>query len=195
MIDRLRDPRILSRPVKLHWAGWETDTYRLQQAGWELSSEQDIASGSIRMVIRNEALGMIGQTLTTRWDYEDMLKRQYLGDRGDFEERSLQLHHMGRQIMVHNHGPMNFQPIDAQPQMVTSEVRSLEDLAHFAKAPLVRTQALVLPEPEVDDLLKLILEKQQAAKTDYFRDIVAREGQIAQPHKFHAQIISLPLAA
>ncbi len=195
MIYRPGDPRILSRPVKLHWAGWETDTYRLQQAGWELSAEQNIASRSIRMVIRNEALGMIGQTLTTAWDYERMLDVGSLGVRDDYEEKYLQLRHMGRQIVVHNHGPMDFSPIDAQPQVTTSEVRSLDDLVHFAKAPLVRTQALVLPEPEVDDLLRMILERQQAAKTDYFRDIVAKEGGVAAPHKFHAQIISLPAAA
>lgn len=36
---------------------------------------------------------------------------------------------------------------------------------------------------------------QQAAKTDYFRDMVRREGQSLPAHKFHAQIISLKEAA
>lgn len=187
-------PRILSQPVKLHWAGWETDTYRLQQAGWELSAEENIASMSMRLVMRHEQLGMIGQTLTTTWDYERMLRKGYWGNYEDTPEAYMQVRHMGRQIVIHDHGPMNFHPIDAQPQLTNHSVTSLDDLAHFAK-PLVRTQALVLPEPDVDALLSMILEKQQAAKTSYFRDMIAKEGHAMPAHTFHAQIISLREAA
>lgn len=188
--NRYSDHRILSRPVKIHWAGWETDTYRLQQNGWSLSAEQLIERNTMRLVFRHESLGMIGQTADIDYRYEEAA----FGGPGlsDYmPERYAQVRHMGRQIIVHNHGPMEFRPIDAQPQMVSHEVRSLEDLVAFAPAPLLRTNCLVLPEATVDDLLSEIIERQKDAKTSYFRDIVSKEGSIAQPHKFHAQIISL----
>lgn len=186
------DHRILSRPVKVHWAGWETDTYRLQQNGWQLSAEPRVDRDVMRIGFRHEHLGMIGQTADIAYNYE----AAFMDPLSDYmPERYAQVRHMGRQILIHNHGPMDFRAIDAQPQMVSTEVRSLEDLVAFAPAPLVRTNCLVLPEATVDDLLKEIIDRQAEAKTSYFQDIVAKEGSIMQPHRFHAQIVSLPRAA
>lgn len=185
--------RILSRPVRVHWAGWTTTTYELQQAGWELSANQDVGSRRMQIVIRNEQLGMIGQTSPIDFDYLSALHDHR------FELPTVaQVRCLGRQIVIQNHGPMTFEPfrpIDAAPQLCPVEMRDLADLAHFAPAPLVRTQAIVLPEEDVDSLLARILEKQACAKTDYFRDLVSREGAAIPAHRFHAQIISLPRAA
>ena len=192
-LNRFSDHRILSRPVKIHWAGWETDTFRLQQNGWDLSAEQHVERDTMRLVFRNEHLGMIGQTADINYCYE---AAAFGGPLSDYmPERYAQVRHMGRQIVIHNHGPMDFRAIDAQPQITREAVNSLEDLCAFAPAPLLRTNCLVLPEATVDDLLSEIIERQKDAKTSYFKDIVSKEGSIAQPHKFHAQIISLPRAA
>lgn len=189
--------RILSRPVKVHWAGWETDTLTLQQNGWELSVDQNIARNEMRMVIRHEQLGFIGQSASLPWDFHSgMMEHHYL-NAYEGRERFFQMRHMGRSIMIHNHGAMDFSrysPVDAQPRFTQEAPKELGDLVHFA-APLVRTQALVLPEKTVDQLLADILEAQQDAKTSYFRDMVAREGDTLPAHKFHAQIISFPQAA
>jgi hypothetical protein len=185
--------RLLSKPVKVYWEGWETDTYTLQQNGWDLSVDQDHMRMYMRMVVRNKRLGFIGQTNNIPMEYV-----RY----GDFDQPKhiWQMQCMGRDIRVHEHGPIsayaNFKAIDAKPQLSFEKVTSLEDLVPFARAPLVRTQALVLPEASVDDLLAEILARQSEAKTEYFKDLVWREGQPAPPpHKFHAQIISLGKAA
>lgn len=179
-------PRILSRPVKCYWAGWETDTFRLQQHGWRLSAEEDVYSNSMRLALDHPHLGIRGITERIEHDYH-----RDLGGYHEGRPLGLQLKAMGHSIFIHEHGPMNFHAIDAVPQMRHEQVTRLEDLAHFAPAPLVRSQAIVLPEPDVAELLDRILEKQAQAKTDYFKDIVAKEGSLLVPHKFHAQIISL----
>lgn len=182
--------RLLSKPVKVHWLGWETDTYRLQQAGWELSMDQDYMRREMRMVVRHRTEAFIGQTNSIPLEfardpyYEDAAKHIW------------QMHHMGREIRVHEHGPIsayaNFKAVDAKPQLSFERVTSLADLVPFAGAPLIRTQALILPEATVDDLLAGILDRQQDAKMAYFDDLVQREGEMDRaPPKFHAQIISL----
>lgn len=186
--------RLLSKPVKVYWDGWETDTYRLQQNGWDLSVDQDPSYRRMRLVIRNQRQGFIGQTNDIPMEllYPDPHRNIWEDDR---PAHIWQMRHMGRSIMVQEHGPIsayaNFKAIDAKPQLSFDRVTSLEDLVPFAAAPLVRTQALVLPEKTVDDLLAEILEKQAGAKTEYFKDLVYREGQEMPRHKFHAQIISL----
>lgn len=183
--------RIFSRPVRIHWAGWETDTLRLQQAGWQLSAEQDPMRNTMRLALRHEQIRMEGLTELEDWYFE----RTLVDPSGRPLDTSLRMRAMGRAIMIHEHAPFDFAPIDAAPSVTLDhKVTSLSDLAHFA-APLVRTQALVLPEATVDQLLSQLLEKQQAAKTDYFKDMVAREGSVIPAHKFHAQIISLREAA
>lgn len=183
--------RLLSKPVPVHWLGWETDTWRLQQAGWELSVDQDHYGRRMRMVCRHQQQGFIGQTNDIPFE------THVLPHLTDIPRYIWQMSHMGRDIYVHSHGGpissyLNFKAVDAKPQLCFQRVKRLEDLVHFAGAPLVSNQALILPEATVDDLLKEILDRQEDAKLAFFEDLVQREGdeQRAAP-KFHAQIISL----
>lgn len=148
----------------------------------------------MRLALRHDQWGIEGLTeLADEWHYGGM-GHDFL----DHVHLPMRIRAMGVKVFVQDHGPFDFQPIDAAPTwrdravfFQGEQVRPLQELAHFAPAPLVRTEALVLPEPDVDALLAMILEKQQAAKTGYFHDLVAREGQGMPAHKFHAQIISL----
>ena len=76
-----------------------------------------------------------------------------------------------------------------------TEVRSLDDLAHFA-VPLTRTNEIILPEENVDELLQRILALQQPGRTEHFRQQLRenREGMrldAVPRQKFHAQILSI----
>lgn len=185
-------PRLLSKPVPVLWLGWETDTYRLQQAGWELSVDQCVEQMAMRMVVRHQQAGFIGQTNNIPMQ----LARDPYYD--EAPKHIWQMSNLGREIRVHSHGGpaingyLNFQAVDAKPQLSFEEVRSLEDMVPFAGAPIVQSRALILPEASVDDLLAGILERQHDAKMAYFEDLVPKVGELARPPaKFHAQIISL----
>lgn len=179
--------RLLSRPIEVHWAGWQTNTLKLQQAGWKLSVEERPYDGLMRMCIKHDQLGMIGQT--NNLDYS------YLRSGAD-QWGTLpiwQMRHLGGRIEIHSPAPLSwdFKPIDAMPQFAQSSAMSLEDLVHFAPAPLIRTSALVLPEATVDDLLKEILERQEVGKLAYVDNLLFKDGRDPPAHKFHTQIISL----
>lgn len=188
------DDPIKSRPVTIHWAGWETDTHKLQRAGWEVSAHEDVACTQMRIALRHQQFNLRGYTAPINRDWDARYSSQWeveaarLGTVGE-------VRHMGSAIYVIERELMDFHPVDATPQLRTQDRQhSLDDLAHFAGA-MVRTQQIVVPEEDVDTLLARILEKQQAAKTAYFQEQVRNAGGLLQPHKFHAQIISLPRAA
>jgi len=163
---------------------------------------QDVCRRVLRIALRHDQHGLEGITeMAEEWPYTQP------GDQVSAWAsipRPLALRSMGRTVYVEGYPSMSidphlsrFEPIDAHPQVHHTfgrEVRSLGDFAHFATMPKVMTEPVVLPEPDVDQLLSMILEKQQAAKTAYFKDLVAREGQPLPPHRFHAQIISLKAA-
>ena len=127
------------------------------------------------------------------WEYERLFH-----ERDNFP--ALHFNMMGREIRYHLQGSLdwNFKPIDAMPMMVQREVKSLDDLVHFAPS-LVRTKQIIVPEENVEDLMERILKLQQPDREAEFlrqaRD--ASEGLRTAPpqQKFHAQILSFPRAA
>lgn len=179
---------LLSRPVRLYWAGWETNTYLLQKNGWSLSAQQDVASGSLRLGIQNRELQVQGLTEALDWRYQhaSVHQREEILDHVIF--RTKMAHRMN--VVVQGVSSFAFQPIDAEPMVTTSPVRTLEDLCHFA-VPLTRTQEIVVPEPDVMELLEKILQKQEPARNEYFKQMVDDEKFNKSRQVFHAQIVSI----
>lgn len=179
--------RILSRPVRLNWSGWETDTFRLQQAGWSLSADQDVCRNQIQLAFRNERAGMVGISGAIDWDY------YHYSDAPSAALPVLPVKMISHKIMIEHYGGLpSFRPIDAQPQMVTSERTCLEDFAHFAPAH-TRTQQLIVPEETVEDLMGRILEMQQGPRIERIRAEVSEGSHVEfqERQKFHAQIVSI----
>lgn len=181
-------PRILSRPIRIRWAGWETDTLALQQAGWSLSAHQDPVRGEMQLAFENREIDVRGVSQRIDFDYVSIAR--------DFPEAHLPpiSAQMANRLYLSLSQPfVTFQPIDAMPSFVDMwQPKTLEDLAHFA-VPLARTQEIIIPEPNVTDLLDKILAMQDPAKHAYFErrvrdDRMMREGVPRQ--KFHAQIVS-----
>lgn len=191
----LRDERILSRPVRLHWAGWETDTVRLQQNGWQLSAEQDVYRNEMRLAIKHESARVYGISSRVPWEYMAELQHfqgvptlpmQYMAARAE--------------IIHHETGPLAFAPIDAMPQIATARRVHMDDFAHFA-APLARTQQIIIPDEDVTALMDRILKLQDPARMERIREEVRRSNDpgshytAQRQQRMHAQIISFPRAA
>lgn len=182
------DHRLLSRPVELHWAGWRSNTFALQQAGWSISVDEDFCHQSMQLALRNERAGMVGMTSRVGWEHMRYAHEPY----GRLPDLPVQL--MARRVDVLHYGGglPDFHAIDAQPMMLTQRRTSLEDFAHFAPAH-TRTQQLIVPEETIDDLMSRILEMQQGPRIERIRAEIA-EGQridFRERQKFHAQIVSL----
>jgi hypothetical protein len=185
----------------VHWAGWESDTYTLQQNGWELSAEQDVRMMALRIALRHKAMQCVAVTsLFTDFRYE-----YYAREPIDVPFLNIQYFATRMSVQVMERQWPNFQPIDAAPQFLSdTTVKSFEDLKWFA-TPLARTEEIIVDPLEVGAMLEQI-RKMQAPEQERIRQkqrlAASREGMSidAMPRQqFHAQIISiadgLPLAA
>lgn len=175
------------------WAGWETNTFKLQQAGWQLSAEQDFMHQRMRIAMSHDGMRMMAMSPSIDFEYE----RSYR-DRDYLQHIVLPVQAaVARDLTIHAQGAINWnmQAIDAAPTfMENHQLHRLEDLAHFA-VPLVRTQQIIIPEDSVPALLERILKLQAPARTDRAREAQrAPEGMeigTVPQQRFQAQIISI----
>lgn len=187
---RFDEQRVLSRPMELHWAGWRTTTYDLQRAGWSISAEQDIRCMTMGLALRSPHGDAYGISSRVPWEYMEDRQMGF---------GAIPLHaqlRFGRNIEMQHAGPMttSYAAIDAIPQMVEYKRTKIEDFAHFAPAPLVRNNPIVVPEESVAELMDRILKLQQPDRTARIQAALRNPEGFDARHlpeqKFHAQIIS-----
>lgn len=182
------DERVLSRPMRVVWDGWETTTTQLQQRGWELTAEQDFRYRAIRLAMRNRTQRMYGVTDLLPYDFFD---QGFV--RGYGAQPVFQVVYMASEIVANV--PVDFSKfaaIDAMPQFVNSERKSIEDFGIFA-TPLVRTEEIIVEPQTVASLLEQIKKLQVPEQAAIRQRNRARDvGESPRPREqFHAQILSI----
>lgn len=189
-------------PLKLHWAGWETDTARLQVAGWQLSAEQCPHRDMMRLAISHPRWDTRGLTPDLRFDYIEALRhpeyaRQLppfpisLANKLWIREKAIP-GVSARYLEEAGDRREHWRPIDARPSIEMFDERSLEDVCHF-KA--LAGDELVVPEEGVAELLERIVAMQSGARLERFREQVREERASKRLIVPHCQIISLREAA
>lgn len=187
--------RLLSRPLRVHWAGWESDTGRLQNAGWEISAEQIVKRDYMRLAIRHKLADLRGLSRPVQFPYHSGMDSLFNSDALDGIR--LDFNVMSHDIRIREIAETTFSrfaPVDANPQFVEFKgARSLDDLAHFA--PLVPVNQLIIPEEKsVNDLLEEIIARQSGARLERITEQV-RWDAARPPPLVHASIVSLRRAA
>jgi hypothetical protein len=184
------DARILSRPHRVVFAGFESTTTRLQQAGWELAVEQSFLDMRIRLALRFEPARLYLMADAQHLDFFRYASYA-LDEPLTFHIRQC-ASHMTVQLMETSFA---FQPIDAVPQFTEAPRKSIEDFGIFA-APLARTEQILIEPQSVAQCLEQI-RKLQAPELAAIRERNRRrndEGATVQPiprQTFHAQVLSL----
>jgi hypothetical protein len=183
--------RVLSPPCKVFFAGWESTTTRLQQLGWSLSAEQDQMRRRLRLALRFEPCKLYMMSEATEYDIY-----QAYGPGGMHGYSRLPEFHVrdcASNFHIQMMGDLSlFRPIDATPQYIRSEIKSIEDFNLFA-TPLVRTQEIIV-EPETVSSLMEQIRKLQVTDLEAIRKRRSRQEGSSAPmpaHQFHAQILSL----
>lgn len=178
--------RVLSSPVRLHWLGWETDTCQLQRAGWQLSAQENPATATMIVAFQHRATNIGGITEV------EVYPRSNPWETDHGRVLRMQVQKVGFALQIANYTSVGhtrpWQPIDAEPSITTDRIRSLDDLCHFA--PRFAPNAVIIPEPDVQELLQAILAKQDPERQAYYAEKVIRE-QVDFP-KIEAQILSFP---
>lgn len=112
---------------------------------------------------------------------------------GSSPEMLANIQAVGSRVHIHHHGTLpKFKPVSCEPQMWEGQITSLDDYAHFIPAGNDRAEELVVAEPEVEELLQRILDKQHGAKVQRATEAMYQEraSGLLVP-KVHAKIISL----
>lgn len=159
---------ILSKPIKIRWAGWESNTLSLQNAGWEISAQEMIGSYKLRIAIRNTKLRAQGISDEINFDYFEYRDFPYM----DVGIMSMDL---SQNIVVTR--PISadiFEAVDARP-MYTDNKLTLDDFAYFKKVNH-NVQDIFLKEASMQDILQLALERQEPKQTE-IRDKLLKEKE------------------
>ena len=194
-----RDGRLLSRPYRVFWAGWETDTHSLQQCGWSIAAQWDMQHCGSRLALKHDASRVTALTDIVRdIDWENC-QNPYARD-------GFPVFHVvtiATQIMVHTHETRapQFKAIDAEPQVTMESVKSLDDMGIF-QIPLTRTQEVYVEQADMDviehleAIKRLQAPKQAELREQSLRHMRTEEGEYApvdRPQQnVMAQIIELP---
>jgi hypothetical protein len=187
------DKYLASQPWKLHFAGWETDTYRLQQNGWQLSAVQGPMYDSMQIAFQHPEYRIRGVSNRVRhWDAREMMGFGGMRDGPRYMETAA---HLASDFVTHTAtvAPFStFRPIDAEPQLM--DTRQLMSQNMVFAPNLARTQEIIVPEHSVDDLLNMMLEKQADNRAELIRKRVREQGQQVDFNPrthVHAQIVSI----
>lgn len=186
--------QLLSCPMQVEFVGFRSDTYRLQQAGWEFLVDEDVINQALHIVMRHRDTHTVGVMLDQRFDYYRALdQRRYMHEyvlRPSVVARDVRIaHHAG-------HLPFNFKTVDMVPSYRTTEVTSMHDLTMF-NVPMVKTKEIYVPKGTVDELLTELLSMHDESEQRYYEEKIRNqnpEGCIpeANPQLIqHAQLVSV----
>jgi len=178
---------LLSQPIKLHFAGWESDTFKLQQNGWSLSVAQNHYRNCLQIAMKHHEYKIRGITSTIPYENLSYPGKYYQG------EANVNLSSDFVQHTAATTSFKDFTPIDANPQYTYLREMMSENL--FFAPNLARTQELIIPEHDVDSLMEMILKKQAINREDLIRRRVREQGLQETDYgartNVHAQIVSI----
>ena len=169
------DTRILNKPVRLNWAGWETDTYQLGRLGWQISAKQDVYRNTMGIAINHPHLQIQGISIVEEFLFRELME----GRCAPRLPITLQFQTMAREVYINtvDSQEIGFSAVDFQPTVCESRITKLEDFANFKTISEVPKNAIYLKEANIDQILQMALKK-QAPEQDRIRQEVLRQQEL-----------------
>jgi hypothetical protein len=175
------DLRILSRSFPVEWAGWETTTQRLQQAGWQIAYQYDFGSDRYRFLFKHDKIDLMGYA---DWTYIDKLVALAYGDR---ELPTIRVGHVAKQFFIEkiDRKVLDCERIspwtltDARSQLCDEPVRSWEDFSVFAK---LQPKEILIPRADMSvvEHLEAIIKAQEPKQHELRQTILKESRNVRQ---------------
>jgi hypothetical protein len=185
----LSDRWLLSQPHQVVWAGWETNTWQLQQNGWQLSAEQSFELGRARILMKHPEMRIYAMSDAMSYDFF----RQRDGAPVVFVCR----HFVTEMVINDTFDLRMFGPIDARPQVVERHMLTeAEDRFKLFAPVLTRTEEIIVEPKTVQECLEHIRKLQApelaaVRERNRTRDYRGSTIDSAPRQIVHAQILSL----
>lgn len=152
------EPYLRGRPLDIDFLGFRSDTYRLQQAGWQFAEERSEYRDEIRIAIRHpehRISGMSGPV--TRGQVFTYIRRDW-DRRPDTVRIELAI-----QYMIHEHPRCTcnarFVPVDTTPSYEVFGADDLYDMPYFK--PIDEGKEIFLRKASVEEIMQIALDKQE----------------------------------
>jgi hypothetical protein len=178
----------INYPCAVHFAGFKSDTLRLQNNGWQISAEENLLEGRCQLGIRNSRTGLVLLAVEVKFNgaFLDSLYRGV--DRHDRQEPpEFNITHVITDYLKVTMVPesiVSMRPVDARPSK--TEIRCIEDFKLFS--PLVdKTKEIIIEPQNVMECLELI-KKMQAPDLAKIRE--RNRNQEMRMESIQAQILT-----
>lgn len=172
--------------MKVHMVGFESDTYRLQRNGWQISAEESYYDYTLRIAIKHPGLRLYG--LSNKVDHR-MTERNLLSHDSGLEVMIERISAGDLQVITHiGASPVmsEFNPVDAEPHLSMTEPRSIDDFKIFR--PLAKEKEIIVPRETVGELLQRIHLLQDPKQEEL------REKRRKEFRKFNREVNEYELA-
>lgn len=187
----------LSPVCDVHFAGFSSDTYRLQREGWQIATREDPIHGSITLLLNHREYGIqavarsIGEFYAAEfhmshrhgpWGMAPAFNVVKLASEMKVRVEVMRSigHHMNLQFD-------DFKLADMTPQTVHVHEYEIGKLPLFAEAKKPLAEQIIVPQRDISDLLAEIRSRQVADIAEIREREKRRELQTIQ----HASILAL----
>jgi len=181
-VARIQDgrPFVRGRPLDIDFLGFRSDTFRLQQEGWEIAEERDShRMDSFRIAIRHPAQRLSG--MSKPYERGQLFHyQQYAHDH--YGACPIQLTvsiAVQYHIQANEHTVPHFIPVDATPYEDRIYSYDLFEQPYFR--PLDEGKEIFLREATVSEIMQIALDKQEPEQAE----IRARRTQEAKRENYN----------
>lgn len=168
--------KIDSYPIKIRFAGWESDTYTLQKAGWQIAARQcpePLAGGTIlQLILRHEPTKLHAITHPSRVQPYVMGMSGYFNDINHMIAKvGLDVMAMGTDVraeiitMPSGFSFASFEAVDCEPRTIEIEHVGLSDLKIFRPISSDAPE-IIIPTHSVAEMMDLVLKLQDPVQKE-----------------------------
>ncbi|MDJ0952535.1 MAG: hypothetical protein QNJ81_02530 [Acidimicrobiia bacterium] len=133
------EQRLLSRPIRVFWMGWETDTLKLQNAGWKIAVKQDIYRDYYTFLFRHDRMELTA--LSSALQIHQVITDMNQGGQYASQLPPLVIEKVAPNLEIVRHIDYDdhnffddFNQIDAKPRISKQHISRLQDSCVFALA-------------------------------------------------------------
>jgi hypothetical protein len=182
-----------SAPFKIFWAGFESDTLRLQNNGWTLAVEDRcdfaLARHEVRFILKHEMLNLYAYTYVNAFEFSDLT--DYLAQNKEHLRFSIQV--IAKDIIyssIPEFSMESIKEIDCSPEFIQIERHSIKDLSIF-KTLIKPDNALIIEPERIGELLQKIVDAQAPNQKEIRERIRKSDARSAIKQTLHAQILTI----
>lgn len=184
----------LSPVCDVHFAGFSSDTYRLQRNGWQIGTREDHMRGDITLLLNHKDYGIQAVAVSMERFYAPEWHSMH--GRGvrppEFNviklasDMRIRVERMSTMMNTHLNFD-DFRLADMTPQTISVKEYEIGKLPLFAEAKKPLAEQIIVPQRDISDLLAEIRSRQVADIAEIREREKRRELQTIQ----HASILAL----